>query len=65
MGLSGLAVVGYLTNDPSLYYLTTRSNGMAIRSAASFMLLGLAFVVLGMRPHTEHQPIPAEGTHVS
>lgn len=62
--IGGSALLGYIINEPSLYYLSGNSNGMAFRAAAAYALLGFAFLLLGLRPHTDQQSEPGGMTHV-
>lgn len=62
-GLGGLALAGYALNDSALYFATARNTGMAFRAAFSFALLGAAFMAIGMRPHSDHQPAEGERTY--
>ncbi len=62
--IGGSALLGYIINEPSLYYLSGNSSGMALRAAAAYALLGLAFLLLGLRPHTDQQPEPGGMPHV-
>lgn len=52
-GCGMLAILGYVFQIPSFYYLTSQSTGMAVHTAASFCLLGFFFFILGIRPHSE------------
>ena len=61
--VGGLALVGYALQDESLYFVTPTNTGMAFRAAFSFALSGAAFIALGVRPHTEHQPAEGERAH--
>lgn len=56
LAISGLALVGYLINEPSFYFSTGGSQGMAVITASSFALIGFTFIMLGLRPHTDHHP---------
>lgn len=56
--IGGFALLGYIIQEPSLYYLSGSSSGMAMRAAAAYALLGFAFLLLGLRPHADRQPEP-------
>ncbi len=57
LGIGGMALVGYVFQIPSMYYLTAQSTGMAIHTAAAYALLGLFFFMLGIQPHREGMPL--------
>lgn len=51
--MGGIALVGYLTNQPELYFLVSHSStGMAIHSAVSFFLIGVFFIVLSWKANS-------------
>ncbi len=60
LGMGGMALVGYVFQIPSMYYLTTQSTGMAIHTAAAFTLQGLFFFMLGIQPHHEGTPVAVQ-----
>lgn len=54
--IGGFALLGYVLGEPSFYYLSGNSSGMAMRAAASYSLLGITFLLIGLRPHPDKQP---------
>jgi len=62
MGVGGLALIGYVVGDSTLYYLTEHSTGMALHTASVFVLLGFFFFMLGIRPRGSMTTQSSEGT---
>ncbi len=58
--VGGIALLGYVINAPTLYFLSGKSMGMSLHAAAGFSLLGYFFLLLGIRPHVSGQPIREE-----
>lgn len=62
MGIGGLSLLGYALQEPSFYFLSGQGEGMSFHTAASFLLLGYFFVMLGIRPHLTGKFAPVKVT---